>query len=67
MAILTIDFDEDDMRALSYIIPPLREDIENGDWSVDGDEYDNVIRFIRVFHESIRAFNKNTDDSNYTF
>jgi len=66
MAILTIDFDEDDMRALSHIIPPIREDIENGDWVVDEDQHDNVIRFIRAFHEGIRAFNRDTD-SNYMF
>ena len=59
MAILTINFDEDDHKAFNWMIETFRDSLENGGWRIPEELNDDVMRLIRTIHESVRSWNVN--------
>jgi hypothetical protein len=56
MAILTIDFDEDEQEPLEWIIETFRERLEQGNYEMPNDMNAAVMSLIRTMHESVRAW-----------
>jgi len=62
MAILTIDFDEDEHQALDWIIDTFRSSLERGDWDIPNDVREDVMPLMRSMHEAVRSWNHNDEE-----